>query len=258
MMTTRSTNGGTTTEPRGAPARRTVPRPPGLPGSRAMVGGLLVALAGVGTLTAWQRAGGTPDHAYAVATRQLPPGEPITADAVRFQPIDLPGGVAAAAFDDAAALEGRVTVAPVGEGELLQVGSVSDQGSPQPAAELSLALDRWRAVDGRVRPGDTVDVYATGEGATRAVGVGVRVIAVTDGGGSFSGGTELTVTLAVPDEDQRVAIVEAAAGRDVTLVRTTHVARRSTSSGAGRPGPGPPSPTTTEPAAAAAPGGGAG
>jgi Flp pilus assembly protein CpaB len=258
MTTTRSTNGGVTTEPRGAPARRTVPRPPGLPGSRAIVGGLLVALAGVGTLTAWQKAGGTPDHAYAVAARQLLPGEPITADAVRFQPIDLPGGVAAVAFDDAAALEGRVTVAPVGEGELLQLGSVSDQGPPEPAAEVSLALDRWRAVDGRVRAGDTVDVYATGDGGTRAVGVGVRVISVTDGGGSFSGGTELTVTLAVPEADQRVAVVEAAAGGDVTLVRTTHVARRSTPSGVGRPDPGPPAPTTTEPAAPAAPRGGAG
>lgn len=258
MMTTRSTNGGAMTEPRGGPARRTVRRPPGLPASRAIVGGLLVAVAGVATLTAWQQAGGTPDHTYAVAARQLLPGEPITADAVRFQPIDLPGSVAGAAFDDAAALEGRVTVAPVGEGELLQLGSVSDQGPPQPAAEVSLALDRWRAVDGRVRAGDTVDVYATGEGGTRAVGVGVRVISVTDGGGSFSGGTEVTVTLAVPDEDQRVAVVEAAAGGDVTLVRTTHVARRSTASGAGRPESGTPSPSRTEPTAPAAPADGAG
>ncbi|HET6951859.1 MAG TPA: hypothetical protein VFI47_15870, partial [Acidimicrobiales bacterium] len=44
------------------------------------------------------------------------------------------------------------------------------------------------------------------------------------------------------DAGQRAAIVQAAARGQVTLVRTTHVTRRSTSTGADVPPPGAPDP----------------
>ena len=46
-------------------------------------------------------------------------------------------------------------------GELLQLGAVSDQVGGEPTAEVSITLGRDLAVDGRLRPGDTVDVYVT-------------------------------------------------------------------------------------------------
>lgn len=237
MVTTRSANGGTATEL--GPANRggrQVARPAGVPGGRAVLGGVLVALAGVGTFVAWSRAAAEPHQAYAVAGEDLRPGDPLTAEVVRFVPIDLPGEVAAVAFRDGAGLEGRVTVAPIGAGELIQAGSLSDQGSGEPAAEVSLALPRERAVDGRLRPGDLVDVYASGEDGTTVVAPGLRIVDVRAPGGAFADGEELTVTLAVAELRDRTAVVGAASAGTVTLVRTTHVSRRpSTSIGAGPP-----------------------
>jgi Flp pilus assembly protein CpaB len=237
MVMTRSVNGGTATEVEPAgPGRRQVARPAGVPGGRAVLGGVLVALAGVGMFVAWSRAAAEPRQAYAVAGEDLRPGDPLTADAVRFVPMDLPGEVAAAAFRDGSGLEGRATVAPIGAGELIQAGSLSDQGSGDPAAEVSLALPRERAVDGRLRPGDLVDVYGSGEDGTMVVAPGLRIVDVTAPGGAFADGEELTVTLAVVEVRHRAAVVDAASAGTVTLVRTTHVSRRpSTSSGAEPP-----------------------
>lgn len=254
---------------RAGPVRRVATRPAGLPAPRAVVGGLLVALAGMGTFLTWQRAAATPDRAYAVAARPLSPGDTVTADAVRFQAIDLPAGVAAAAFGAPADLEGRVLLAPVGEGELLQRGVLSDQGDTAPAAEVSLTLARERAVDGRLAAGDTVDVYATDGGGTAVVAAGVRVVAVSDAGGSLGGG-ELTVTLALTEPP--TPLIDAARRGEVTLVRTTHAARAGGASaapapargaatdpptGTGPEAPGAPAPPATGPGPAEGSGGGA-
>lgn len=232
--------------PAPAPAR-VVARPPGIPGARAVVGGLLVALAGVGTFVSWQGATGSPDHSYAVADRDLAPGERVTVDAVRFVAVDLPSSVAGAAFESPAELEGRVLVAPVGEGELLQLGAVSDQVGGAPAAEVSITLGRDLAVDGRLAPGDTVDVYAT-EDETSVAATGVRVVAVTEAGGSFGDGSELTVTLALTPSVDGAPIVQAAREGQVTLVRTTHAAPGVVSSGGptGSTGPPPDAPGTSD------------
>lgn len=229
---TRPAEGVTATDAHDAP-RRMVRRVPGVPGARAILGGLLVALAGVGTFVSWQQTTGNPDQAYAVATRTLRPGDAITDDVVRFESIDLPVGVAGAAFTTPAELEGRVLVAPVGEGELLQLGAVSDQGAATPAAEVSITLARDLAVDGRLELGDSVDVYATHDD-TWLVAEGLQVIGVSEGAGAFGDGSELTVTLALTGGTDSSSLIHAAREGQVTLVRTTHASRGSgvTSSGA--------------------------
>lgn len=243
MVMTRPIDGAAATDLNDAGPRRTVTRLPGVPGGRAVVGGLLIAVAGVGTFVSWQQATGAPDQRYAVAAHALRPGDPVTADAIRFERIDLPAGVADAAFRTGAELEGRVVVGPVGEGELLQAGALSDQGEAEPAAEVSVALARELAVDGRLRTGDTVDVYATHDEVTDVVAEGVRVIEVTEAGGSFGDGRELTVTLALSDATRRAPVIHAARDGKITLVRTTHLARSSSATGAAPPPAG-----TTDPA----------
>lgn len=207
------------------PPTRRIERARGLPGGRAVVGGLLVALAGLGTLVAWRQAVGAPDHAYAVATRSIAPGEVLTADDVRFEPVDLPGGVAGAALRPGDQVAGRVALGPIGEGELVQIGQLSDVGAELPTAEVSFALPRDRAVDGRLRTGDLVDVFVTYDIGTEAVAEGVQVVAVSDGGGaSFTSTSEITVTLALTDPDGRAELIQAVRAGEVTLVRSTHLA----------------------------------
>ena len=237
--TTRPDNGAATTDAGGLPPRRMVTRPPGLPGGRAVVGGLLITLAGVGTFVSWQQTTNPPREAYAVASHTLDPGDPITADTVEFVPIDLPGAVAGGAFTAPAQLEGRVTLAPVREGELLQQGALSDQAQAEPSAEVSVALERDLAVDGRLAPGDSVDVYATYDEGTQVVASGVRVIDVSESGGSFDDGSELTVTLALTDASQRIPVINAARDGQVTLVRTTHVTRDGADIGSSSTGAAP-------------------
>jgi Flp pilus assembly protein CpaB len=235
MVMTRSTHGGGATEVEMHAPPRTVARPAGVPGARAVFGGVLVALSGLVTFVMWARANGTPEHAYAVAADTLGPGDPVGPDAVRWVRMDLPAGVAGAAFRDGADLEGRVALAPIAEGQLIQAASLSDQGGHDPTAELSIALARERAVNGRLRPGDLVDVYATTrDESTTQVATGIRVLDVSEAGSTFDGGGDLTVTLGVSESEEQVAIVDAAANGAVTLIRTTHVGRQArTATGGG-------------------------
>ena len=159
MVMTRPGNGVEAPAPGGrrAPARSTGGS--GLPGARAIVGGLLVAVAGVCTFVAWQQASGTADRSYAVAARPIHPGESLTADDVRFEPIELPAGLSAAAFTDASGIEGRVALGPIGDGELVQLGQVSDPGQAS-AGGGAVVLDRPRSGGRRApaqrRPGRRV------------------------------------------------------------------------------------------------------
>jgi hypothetical protein len=161
---------------------------------------------------------------------------------VRLEPIDLPSGVAASAFAEAAQLDGRVALGPIREGELVQVGQVSDRGAADPAAELSFSLERDRAVDGRLRSGDLVDVFVTYDDRTAAVAEAMRLVDVRERDeGSLGRGTELTVTLAITDPDDRAALINAARAGDVTLVRSTHMAAvGATSTASGADGAGAP------------------
>jgi hypothetical protein len=207
----------------GPPPQRRIERPRRLPGGRAVVGGLLVALAGVGTLVAWQEASGTPDRRYAVASRAVRPGEELAAGDVRLVPVDLPDGVAGAAFGDPADVAGRVALGPIAEGELVQAGALSDPGAGVPTAEVSFALARDRVVDGRLSSGDLVDVFVTTDAGTTAVAERLQVVTVTDGGASLASGAELTVTLALTDPGSRGEVIQAVRSGEVTLVRSTHM-----------------------------------
>jgi hypothetical protein len=182
-----------------------------------------VALAGLGTLVAWQQASGTPDRSFVVADRPILPGEVLTADDVRLVPVDLPDGVAGAAFGDVAEVAGRVALGPVGEGELVQSAQLSEPGEAAPTAEVSFAVARDRAVDGRLGSGDLVDVFVTDDLGTRAVAERVQVVTVTDGGTTLTSGSDLTVTLALADPGLRADIVQAVRAGEVTLVRSTHL-----------------------------------
>ncbi|HKA84644.1 MAG TPA: SAF domain-containing protein [Acidimicrobiales bacterium] len=227
VVVTRRGNGVDAPAPRGARRRTTDPRS-GLPGARAIVGGLLVAVAGVSTFAAWRQASGAADGSYAVAARPILPGQSLTADDVRFEPIDLPARLSAAAFTDASGIEGRVALGPIGEGELVQLGQVSDPGQAGATAELSFSIARDRAVDGRLRSGDLVDVFVTDDGGTAAVAEGIRIVDVAaHDSGSFATTGEVTITVTIADPSLREPLIHAVREGEVTLVRSTHMSHEA-------------------------------
>src|SRR5215210_6359354 len=88
------------------PPARAVRRRRGLPGSRAVVGGLLVAASAVGLFAAASSSDAGPGHSYVVAR------------------LDLAPALTSRVFDRADALVGATLLAPLGAGELVQTSAV--------------------------------------------------------------------------------------------------------------------------------------
>lgn len=206
----------------GATARRRILDRRPLPNARATVGGLLLALSGIVTFTAWQHASGIPERSYVVVRRPVHPGERLAAEDVRLARVDLPGGLAGGAFEDAETVVGLVVLGPIGEGELVQASQVSEVRSTDPVVEVSFAVARDRAVDGHLRSGDRVDVFVTYPEYTTSVAEGIQVVTADGGGSSFADAAQVTVTLALDASARRAELIHAVRAGEVTLVRSTH------------------------------------
>jgi len=231
-----------------APIRRRRP----LPGGRAVVGGLLVGLSAVGLFAAYLGATGDGTAAYVVAAADLAVGHRITAADLAQARLELPPAQARLAHRQVRPLVGAVVLGPVGRGEVVQRGAVR-VGAPGPGEggddqELSFALDASRALGGRLRPGELVDVLATygsgPEAYTVVVARAVRVADVSGAAGGLAGGDgPLFVTLALPASAASVAVAHAVDTAAVTLARTS----------AGSDGGGPAAPYRAPGAGTAAP-----
>src|SRR5688500_15969628 len=80
------------------PPARSVRRRRGLPGSRAVVGGLLVATAAVGLFAAASTSGQGPRQTYVVARHELNAGTRLAATDLELVPMELAPSLRARAF----------------------------------------------------------------------------------------------------------------------------------------------------------------
>ncbi|HEY1116818.1 MAG TPA: SAF domain-containing protein [Acidimicrobiales bacterium] len=220
-MTTTLTrrNGRATSEPSEAPRR--VERRVGLPSGRAVVGGLLMALAAVGTFLAYADATADDTIQVLVAARDLAPGQMIEAADVELVPVELPGGVRGL-FGAVDAAVGRQVSAPVEAGEFLIASATVVPLEGAETLEVAISVPAGRAV-GRLRAGERVDVFSTwSDEVTQLIAVDARVLEVDGGSREGLGGSDsVTVRLAVADLPQVEALVHAQAAGDVTIVRAT-------------------------------------
>jgi len=225
----------------GQDGRRTVqvPRPlrrrRGLPGSRAVAGGLLVAAAAVGLFSASTRAGQASRQSYVVTSRALVAGARIQPGDLAVQDLHLPPVVAARAFVDPGALEGATVLAPLGAGELVQASAVvAGRGGPS-SRELSFTVERGR-VNAALRDGERVDLLATygaaADGFTAMVVRQALVVSLDETRGSLGDGAPVVVTVALDDQADALALAHAVQVGKVTVVRAT-----------GAPPPASPPPT---------------
>jgi len=192
-----------------------------LPSSRALVGALLLAVSGVATFAAWQSATATDGRPYVVADRPLRPGAVVAPDDVRLLSLDLPAAVAGQAFLQADAVVGRTIFGPIGEGELVQAAQLSDVGETTSRVEVAFSLPRDRLLDGQLRSGEWVDVFASDDQRTTEIVSHSQVVAVSDGSnGSFTTDAELVVTLGLDDAADRVPLIHAVRKAEVTLTRS--------------------------------------
>ncbi len=199
---------------------RRVERRIGLPSGRAVIGGLLMAIAAVGTFLAYANASADDTVDVLIATRDLRAGELLAAGDVELVAVELPGNVRGL-FGAVDAAVGRQIVGPVDAGEFLLASSTVIPTSGDETFEVAVALPGHRAA-GRLRPGERVDVFSTWSGdVTELIAVDARVLEVRGSTGGLSGGESVIVRLALADFAQVEAVVHAQAAGDLTMIRTT-------------------------------------
>ncbi len=205
-----------------SPSRREVGRGRALPSSRAAIGALLVVLSGLGLTYAARRATAEPTTRFAVAAREIAPGEVLGLNDMRLVTMQLDPQVAGGAFSDAGVLVGAVTVGPLGSGELIQSSAVQ-RGGPS-LREMSFPIQSSRALNGDIDPGDRIDVVATvgtaSSGATtKTVLTGLQVLSVRGDMLDPGEATTIVLTVAITDPAQQVTLAEAVNTAELFVVR---------------------------------------
>ena len=215
------TRGAEATSEGQAPVRA-VGRRNALPNGRAVLGGLLVAAAVVGTYAAWSSAGDDAGSRFVIAAHDLPVGSTIEADDVEMVTLDLADGVAERAFADPSAVVGQVTVAPLAEGDLVQRSAVVVPEDAAAGRQVSLSISPADALAGTVEEGERIDVLVTfGDGSdavTEVVVAGATVARVLGGDDEDS----MLVLLSLPEGADVLAVTHAVQAGSLTFVRTVN------------------------------------
>jgi Flp pilus assembly protein CpaB len=191
-----------------------------------VVGALLVVLAALGAFVAARGTGGGPSHEYVVTAREIPAGTTLKAADLRTTAADLPDELAARAFTDPTLLVGRILTASLATGDLVQASNVVGGDAADPRLQLSIPVERSRALDGLVVAGESVNVLVTygsgADGATFVVVRGASVLRVDQGQRSgLASSNDIVLLLAVDSPADAIALTHAAQAGSITIVRAT-------------------------------------
>ena len=189
------------------------------------MGAFLIAAATVGIFSAYVSATRRPRQWYVVASRSIPAGTRLTTADLRLVALDLPDpAVRNVVFGSTTALIGASVLAPITAGALIESSAVVGRGGEPGTREVSISIDRSRAVAGTLKPGEYVDLlgtFGTGADAYTAVMVGhVRVIALANQSSSLGDQRTQLITFAAPTEVAAEAVADAASAAQLTLIRS--------------------------------------
>ncbi len=242
---------------------RSLGRRPSLPTGRAAIGGVLITLAALGSFVAATSANTGPTASIVVSDRPLTAGDRIDAADLHVIAVDLPDDALATFFDTTSSVGGATVLAAVDAHQPVPRASVSTATADArpPAHDLSFSLERDRALNGRLRPGERIDLVATfgsgAEASTEIVTQDVEVIEIDRGSGSSGSSAKVALTVSLPDEATVLRTTHAIAVAQVTIVRSTGAARDRSAEESSATSPEPDSssrPTgTTDPAPRDAP-----
>lgn len=218
-----------TTDPRPPDAYRRAPRrnPLALPSARAVMGGLLVAVAVLGVFSAHRAATTIDDAQWLVVDRVVPAGREIAAGDLVRVPMRLADTAAGRAVADPDDVVGRLALVTLRPGDLVVRSSFAEVAPrASDARRIGISLRPADAVGGLLSEGDRVDVAAVGDASTPSeiVARGAIVVRVGgDDGAAVGGDGGTTITLDVVDEAAAMAVVSANAAGGVTLVGASPV-----------------------------------
>ncbi len=196
----------------------------GLPGGRAVVGGLLVAVAAVGIFAAVSGAGRGPSTRYYVAARDISAGTTLSDDDLEAVAIEVPDRLKGRVFSDADVLIGAITVGPLSEGELVQAGGLAT-GADAEIPTFSVAVAKADANAGELSRGDYVQVLATYGTDTAATTVTLsteaRIVSLSEEDDSLAAAGQVVVRLQVPTAEERIAVINATTSGKISLIRVS-------------------------------------
>ena len=206
-----------------AAVRRRLPgRRRALPSGRAVVGGLLIALAAVAVFAAALRGTNQDNNAsFVVAARTLQAGSVIEPADLTTTSMRLPRDVSAGAYTSVAALAGRTLAVGMARGQLLETPMLVPAGGTQAVRPVTVPVDA--SALGGLYAGEPVDVLQTG-GADASATVtvvlrGATLLALSRPGSNlFSGPSTASVTLGVSSLQEVEAVVAAAHAGSLTIV----------------------------------------
>ena len=218
-----------------------------MPGGRAVLGGFLVAASVVGLFYASARTESGPERSYVVARRAVPPGAKLQAADLGRLAIDLPPATAARAFTDADVLIGTTVIAPLAEGDLIQASAVVAKPSDPSSREVTFAVARSTLAEG-LEAGERIDVLATygsGDDAFTTVVLRSALVVGLDRGDRprVGDGREASVTVAIDDPADAVAVAHAVQLAKLTVVRATGAAPYAGTTPTFRQAPASPTPS---------------
>lgn len=228
--TTRSSSRAATTTGPGAGDRlsisRRLRRSAGLPSGRAVAGALLVMLSVLGIVAVAQSASRQELDTWIVIAAPIAAGERIRPEHLATAQMDLIDETARRAITDPDDVLGATALIPLDVGDLVLSAAVAPAGADPDVTgrSLGLSITSDQALGGQVAVGDRVDVVALGTDEIEPT-VLVRGALVTSrsGGGDESIGSsgELTLTLAVADEVDALAVIGAHTTSGITLLRAS-------------------------------------
>jgi hypothetical protein len=197
-----------------------------LPGSRAVVGGLLMAAAAVGLFSVASTAGHHPSHTYVVAAHALAAGTRLQAGDLATEGMELSPAARSRAFDDPAVLGGATLLTALEPGELVQASGVVAKAGQAGSREMSFTVERGH-LSPAISAGETIDLVATygtgNEAYTVGVASGVLVVGLERGRAGLGETGPVLVTVALDDGSEAVALAHAAQAGKLTVIRTTGV-----------------------------------
>lgn len=210
------------------PEPRTLRRRRSLPGSRAVVGGFLVAAAAMGTFGAYTAANAAPEQRFVVVTRDVHAGERLGSRDLALVAAGLPDEQQGTVLSDVAVADGAVAVGPLAAGQLLSGSDVVKLDGVVGRAQLSIPVEPARANNGELRRGELVDVIATtttaGATGTETVAGDAVVVRVFAGDQALGSSAGVVVTLSLAEAELE-AVAEAAATATITLARVSGLER---------------------------------
>ncbi len=211
-----------------APTRppRAISRKVGLPTGRAVVGALLVTVSVVGLFAAFRQSQADTGSEYVVVARTVAAGSIIEAADLSIAILDL-GDLAPRTYTSIDQALGTVAIQTLTTGQLLQEDSVLTGAAQPGGTEISFAIDRSRALNGLIKPGEVVDVVATidegGQSCSTVVAANARVVSVRGANSEALAvsSRDLTITLSLDDDPSILGLIFAVDEAKVTLARAT-------------------------------------